>query len=144
MTTTKTSTSARSTPKPAKRVKSAALKPVARAAKATPQPAPKTTAKQLKTVVETAVTVAAAVAKQKNKLVRDSFTIPKSEYSVLEGLKLRAAMLKRPTKKSEILRAGISVLNLMTDKQFLAAVDAVPSLKTGRPPADALETPPVK
>lgn len=71
--------------------------------------------------------------KPKHKLVRDSFTIPKAEYSVLESLKARAADLKRPTKKSELLRAGIAALNAMTDKAFLAVLSGVPSLKTGRP-----------
>jgi hypothetical protein len=71
--------------------------------------------------------------KSKHKLVRDSFTIPKSEYTVLEGLKIRAADLKRPTKKSEMLRAGIAALHGMTDKAFLSALNSVSSLKTGRP-----------
>jgi hypothetical protein len=76
---------------------------------------------------------APADVKVKHKLVRDSFTIPKAEYVVIEGLKLRAADLKRPTKKSELIRAGIAVLKKMNDKDFLAAVNGVPSLKTGRP-----------
>ena len=71
--------------------------------------------------------------KVKHKLVRDSFTIPKTEYVDLESLKLRAADLKRPTKKSELIRAGIAVLKKMSDKEFLAAVNGVQSLKTGRP-----------
>jgi len=74
--------------------------------------------------------------KLKHKLVRDSFTIPKSEYAVLGELKQRAARLARPVKKSELLRAGISALSTMTDKSFLSALDAVPSLKTGRPKSD--------
>ena len=81
-----------------------------------------------------AVSASAAVSgSAKPKLVRDSFTIPKSEYLVLEGLKTRAANLTRPVKKSELLRAGVAVLNAMTDKAFLAALNGVPSLKTGRP-----------
>ena len=72
-------------------------------------------------------------AKPRQKLVRDSFTIPKSEYMVLEALKLRAAKLERSTKKSEVLRAGIGALNAMSDKAFLAALLAIPSIKTGRP-----------
>lgn len=71
--------------------------------------------------------------KSKHKLVRDSFTIPKDEYTVLTGLKQRAALLACPAKKSEILRAGIAALNAMQDKAFVAALAAVPSLKTGRP-----------
>ena len=94
-------------------------------------------------VVVTGVAVAAAPpvqAKPKNKLVRDSFTIPKSEYIVLENLKLRAANLKRPTKKSEVLRAGVAMLQALGDKAFLAALNAVPSLKTGRPKGTAKAT----
>lgn len=68
-----------------------------------------------------------------HKLVRDSFTIPKSEYAVLESLKLRAAKLGRPIKKSEALRAGVAALQAMSDAAFLSALGAVPSIKTGRP-----------
>ena len=69
----------------------------------------------------------------KPKLVRDSFTIPKNEYLVLVQLKDRAAQHKQPTKKSELLRAGVAALNSMSDKAFLAALRRVPGLKTGRP-----------
>lgn len=70
---------------------------------------------------------------RRQKLVRDSFTIPKAEYALIGELKLRAQRLARPAKKSELLRAGIGALNAMSDKAFLAAIGAVPSLKTGRP-----------
>ena len=73
------------------------------------------------------------IAKLKYKVVRDSFTLPKPEYAVLDGLKRRAAQLKRPTKKSEVLRAGIAALLAMSDDRFLKALDAVPVIKTGRP-----------
>lgn len=71
--------------------------------------------------------------KAKHKLVRDSFTIPKNEYAMLAALKERATQLARPAKKSEILRAGVALLGTLNDAAFLAAVGAVPSLKTGRP-----------
>ena len=70
---------------------------------------------------------------KKLKLVRDSFTIPKAEYAVLEAMKLRAAKLGRPTKKSEVLRAGVQALAAMGDAAFLACVGSVPAVKTGRP-----------
>lgn len=70
---------------------------------------------------------------KKVKLVRDSFTIPKPEYLVLDNLKLRAAGLKHPVKKGELLRAGIKALAAMTDAHLLTALQAVPVLKTGRP-----------
>lgn len=94
-----------------------------------------------KPAAEPATAAAQTAARAKHKLVRDSFTIPKSEYAVLEGLKLRAANLTRPVKKSELLRAGIAALHAMADKAFLAALNGVPSLKTGRPKRpDAVST----
>lgn len=69
----------------------------------------------------------------KPKPVRDSFTIPKDEYAVLEALKSRALALGQHVRKSELLRAGIQALNAMDDRAFLAAAGAVPTLKTGRP-----------
>ncbi len=75
----------------------------------------------------------AAAGKPKVKLVRDSFTMPKAEYAAIDALKLRAAGLAHPVKKSELLRAGVGALKAMTDTAFLAAVKVIPSLKTGRP-----------
>jgi hypothetical protein len=105
----------------------AAGAPVKSTPKAPTKPASKSS------TTESASAADASTAKPKAKLVRDSFTIPKSEYAVLEGLKVRAANLTRPAKKSEVLRAGVAVLNAMTDKAFLSALNGVPSLKTGRP-----------
>lgn len=77
--------------------------------------------------------VEVAPVKKKVKLVRDSFTMPKNEYHTLSDLKLRSARLGLPAKKSEILRAGVAALSKMSDAGFAAALDAIPSLKTGRP-----------
>ena len=70
---------------------------------------------------------------KKPKMVRDSMTIPKAEYAVLDVLKLRATQLASPVKKTELLRAGIKALAAMSDANFELALKAVPSLKTGRP-----------
>lgn len=70
---------------------------------------------------------------KKPKLVRDSFTIPKTEYAVLDELKQRAALLSRPAKKSEVLRAGIKLLATLPDAQLLAALAEVAALKSDRP-----------
>lgn len=73
---------------------------------------------------------------KKPKLVRDSFTIPKDEYAVIEALKLRAVGLAHPAKKSEILRAGLKALAGLSDTALRNALKAVPAIKTGRPKAD--------
>lgn len=73
---------------------------------------------------------------KKPKLVRDSFTIPKAEYGVLDALKQRAAKLTHAVKKSELIRAGVKALAAMPDAAFLSALKAVPAIKTGRPAKD--------
>lgn len=74
---------------------------------------------------------------RKPKLVRDSFTIPKAEYALIDELKLRAAKLGQPAKKSEVLRAGLKTLAACSDEALLACLAAVPRVKTGRPAKDA-------
>ena len=96
--------------------------------KAAPAPAP----------IKAKAKVATDVAKPaKAKLVRDSFTIPKDEYQALDALKARALGLGQHVKKGELLRAGIQALSAMPDKAFQKAVQAVPTLKTGRPKSNA-------
>ncbi len=96
-----------------------------------------------KPVIKPAVKVAVKAARaaptskppkaKKDKLVRDSFTIPKSEYLVIGALKQRAAKLGSPAKKSELIRAGFKALAAMADPAFTAALGNVPTIKTGRP-----------
>jgi hypothetical protein len=76
---------------------------------------------------------AAETKPKKPKLVRDSFTFPKDEYQAIAGLKQKALGLKHSAKKSEILRAGLKLLSSLNEKAFLAALNNVPALKTGRP-----------
>jgi hypothetical protein len=70
---------------------------------------------------------------KKPKLVRDSFTIPKSEFLAIDALKTRAIALGTSVKKSELLRAGLMALQGLSDTAYKAALTAVPTLKTGRP-----------
>ncbi len=70
---------------------------------------------------------------KKAKMVRDSFTMPKVEYTVLDELKHRAMALNHAAKKGELIRAGIKALAAMTDAAFMNAMKAVPAIKTGRP-----------
>lgn len=80
-------------------------------------------------------------APRKPKLVRDSFTIPKTEYAAIDQLKTRAIALGTSVKKSELLRAGLMALVGMNDAAFKAAVAAVPTLKPGRPQAEPASAP---
>lgn len=74
---------------------------------------------------------------KKPKLVRDSFTIPKAEFVLIEDMKSRAIALGTSVKKSELLRAGLKLLQGLNDNAYKAALAAVPTLKTGRPSSEA-------
>lgn len=117
-----------------------AKKTVAAKAAAPKAPAKKAPAKKANPKAVTKPAAAAGPAKadkpekpKKPKLVRDSFTIPKAEYAVLDELKQRSAKLGAPAKKSEVLRAGIKALAQMSDVAFQSTMAAVPAIKTGRP-----------
>ncbi|SDH72337.1 hypothetical protein [Propionivibrio dicarboxylicus] len=70
---------------------------------------------------------------KKPKLVRDSFTIPQDDYALFAALKQRALTLGIEIKKSELLRAGIVMLNTLDNGDFARAVAAIERIKTGRP-----------
>jgi hypothetical protein len=76
---------------------------------------------------------AQAVAKPIGKLVRDSFTMPQQDFDLIDGLKKRALAFQRPTKKSELLRAGLQVLAHLDSAQLKRTLEALAPIKTGRP-----------
>lgn len=73
---------------------------------------------------------------KKLKVVRDSFTIPKTELLQIGDMKKRALTLGVGIKKSELIRAGLSALAAMSDASFKKAIASVPTIKTGRPAKD--------
>ena len=124
------------TPAPAPKTKAASAAPDVAAAKAAPA-APAAPAAEVAALASSpapaAAPAVAEVKSRKPKLVRDSFTVPKDEYAAIDGLKLRAAQQGHVVKKSELLRAGLKLLAGLDEPQLLAALKAVPSIKTGRP-----------
>ena len=65
--------------------------------------------------------------------MRDSFTMPRIDFELIDRLKDRAMSFQRSTKKSELLRAGLQSLAAMGDKQLRATLDSLLQLKAGRP-----------
>jgi len=114
--------------KPVKKVST----PVSPATK-TKAASPAKTASSAKPSTQAKAKPVAETKTKKPKLVRDSFTFPKDEYQAIAALKVKALGLKQSVKKSEILRAGLMLISSLNDKAFLAALNKVPALKTGRP-----------
>jgi hypothetical protein len=72
-------------------------------------------------------------AKQKVKIVRDSFTMPEAEYRKIAEIKEVAQKAGLQVKKSEVLRAGLQVLCGLGAAQLKRVLTGVEKVKTGRP-----------
>ncbi len=127
----KSSAAAKPLSKPAAKSPSRA---VARPAKKSPVATTKSTVKKTSPVPAVAVKSekAAKVAK-KQKVVRDSFTMPQSEYQKIGQIKALCLKSGLQVKKSEVLRAGVIALCAMTDAQLNQVMGALDKIKTGRP-----------
>ena len=100
-------------------------------AKPSIKPAPRSPAR-----VPRAPAAAAPAAKdklRKEKLVRDSFTMPEGEYAVLGQVKKACLKAGFEIKKSELLRIGVALISQIDLATLQKVLGALPQLKTGRP-----------
>lgn len=74
-----------------------------------------------------------AARKPKLKVVRDSFTMPQSEYQKIADIKELCLKSGVQVKKSEVLRAGVIALCAMNEAQLKTAFSGLDKIKTGRP-----------
>jgi len=119
--------------KPVKSAKTAVTPPAAPAkAKTSPAKAPQPKAADKKITAAPAK----ALKEKKIKVVRDSFTLPKTELLQITEMKKRAMALGVEVKKSELIRAGLQALAGLADTAFKKAMANVPTIKTGRPAKD--------
>ncbi len=75
----------------------------------------------------------AKVPKLRQKPVRDSFTMPASDFGLIAALKARLLAAKHETKKSELLRAGLHALAALDTPFLVAAIGKLDQVKVGRP-----------
>lgn len=74
------------------------------------------------------------------KVIRDGYSMPPEDYSLL--LELREKLLKEgyPMTKSGLLRAGVHVLQGLPLEELIKAVETLQPIKTGRPKASDQDT----
>ena len=121
-------------PKAVKAAPKPPAKPIAKTPAKPAAPVGKNTVPQAQTVTPKTSAAPAKPAKEKKvKVVRDSFTLPKTELLQIADMKKRAMALGVEVKKSELIRAGLQALSTMTDAPFKKALGNVPTIKTGRP-----------
>ena len=66
-------------------------------------------------------------------MIRDSFTMPESDYAKLSELKKKCLEAGVHVKKSELMRAGLLSLSQLADAALLKTIEQVEVIKTGRP-----------
>lgn len=119
---------------PAQPAPAAPVKGAGRARMKAPVAAPPAAATKAVAPVSASTSKTAVAPKPvKVRLVRDSFTMPEDDHALIGTLKKRLLVLQRPTKKSELLRAGLKVLATLTDVELKAGVEGLAPIKTGRP-----------
>jgi hypothetical protein len=72
-------------------------------------------------------------ADNKVKVVRDSFTMPQTDYDLIAALKQKALKTGLHVKKSELLRAGLQSISKLNVVQLKRALSSLEKIKTGRP-----------
>jgi hypothetical protein len=111
--------------------------PIAKATPAKTAPAKRTVSKvvaaakpvkKIKRIKKSTVKV-----EPKIKVVRDSFTMPQIDYVKISELKLVCQKAGLQVKKSELLRAGLTVLCKLDVAQLKQTITQMEQIKTGRP-----------
>jgi hypothetical protein len=74
-----------------------------------------------------------ARSEQVEKVVRDSYTMPPSEYETISRVKKRCLKRGVVVNKSEVVRAGFAALDRMPDKELFELIEGLAKVKTGRP-----------
>ena len=67
------------------------------------------------------------------RVVRDNFSMPQSDYNKISALRDRCInKLRISITKSEVLRAGLHALDKLTDQELNKVIQALEKLKPGR------------
>ena len=96
----------------------------------------KTEIAKVKPVVSSKEATNQKIKTKKQKMVRDSFTMPEQEYQTLGDLKKMCLKQGIGIKKSELLRIGVAALKAMTAQQIDTALAKLEKITAGRPKKD--------
>ncbi len=70
---------------------------------------------------------------KKEKVIRDSFTLPSSDYELIATLRQRCLTRAVNATKSEVIRAGLHILQSLSDEELIQTISSLEKVKTGRP-----------
>lgn len=110
-----------------------AKSPAATAKKATPKTSRPKQAVVTKSAKKTATRKKVEKKNHKQKIIRDSFTMPENDYNILAALKKKCLAGGIAVKKSELLRAGLKSLAGMSQLALKKELSKLDEIKIGRP-----------
>lgn len=70
---------------------------------------------------------------KKAKVIRDSFTLPSLDYELIATIRQRCLKSAVNATKSEVIRAGLHILQSLPDEDLVRAIESLEKVKTGRP-----------
>lgn len=70
---------------------------------------------------------------KKERVIRDSFTLPSGDYELIATIRKRCLSSAINATKSEVIRAGLHALMEMSEKDLVKLVGGLEKVKTGRP-----------
>lgn len=71
----------------------------------------------------------------KERVIRDSFTLPSGDYELIAAIRQRCLSSALNATKSEVIRAGLHALLEMPEEELIRLVSNLEKVKTGRPAA---------
>ena len=70
---------------------------------------------------------------QHDKVIRDGFSMPAADYSIIAQIQDVLMDLRLSATKSEVVRAGLRALKNLSQDELLTLFQSVEKVKTGRP-----------
>ena len=70
---------------------------------------------------------------QRDKVVRDGFSMPGTDYALISEIQATMLELRVSVTKSEVVRAGLHALKQLNGNELVALFDSLEKVKTGRP-----------
>ncbi len=70
---------------------------------------------------------------KKERVIRDSFTLPSGDYDLIAAIRQRCLSSAVNVTKSEVIRAGLHALMEMPEEDLIRLVGSLEKVKTGRP-----------
>ena len=67
-----------------------------------------------------------------SEIIRDTFTLLKSDSALILKIKKKCLFLGVETSKSELIRAGVALLAKLPEKKLIELLSTLPKAKVGR------------